>query len=369
MTAVLLLVAMTTTTSVDLQSILDRFLSEQDIPGVSAVVTHKNQQIFAGASGFADLETGRAMTPDTVLYAGSLTKIFTAVLTLQLAEEGKLSLDDNVAGIAEAANASQGAVSVIHLLTHTSGLDREGNFGYWFNAKFPDTPALEHYLRTADLRATPGKEVRYSNVGFAALAKVIENAGGESYSDALRHRLLQPLRMLASGAPGPGPEVAVGYTPVDRIIPSEEKPFAGVGRQVGRRYVREYHDAKAMTPAFGAYTSARDMGRLGRLLLGYGSHGVLSDESREKMLRAQTSGWGMGIKIGRQNGRAVARHSGWFAAHRSHLLLDLDSEIAVVVLTNSDGAASDRIAEALITQAVAQWVDRQSNPNGQESLE
>lgn len=347
-----ILAALAVTASPDYQQILDRFRIDQDVPGASAVLIQKDKVLFSGASGLADIETERAMTPDTVLYAGSLTKILTAIVTLQFVAEGQLSLDDTVPGIAGQASDKHASISIFHLLTHTSGLDREGNFGYWYSADFPDAPALARYLRNVELRGLPGESSKYSNIGYAALGAVLENTSGQTYSDILRTKLLQPLGMTSSGAPGPAPNIARGYTPVDRVLPNAQRPFAGVGRSVGTRRIREYHDASAMTPAFGAYTSARDMGQLVRFLLGFGPRDVLTDKLRQQMLTPQMSGRGLGLRIGRLNKHTVARHNGWFAAHRSHFLLDLQAGIGVVVLANSDSASPALIAEALIAAAL-----------------
>lgn len=298
------------------------------------------------------------MTPDTVLYAGSLSKLFTVVLSLQLAQQGKLSLDDVVEGIANQSIQANDTIKVRHLLTHSSGLDREGNFNYWFNANFPDKMALAQYLRDTQLRTNPGAKVSYSNIGFAALGPVIEKASGQSYQDALSNRVLGPLGMDMSGSLDPGPELSAGYSPVNFVIPNEETPFAGLGRQVGERRIREYHNASAMTPAFGIFSSARDLSQLARLLLGYGGTEVLSEEMRKKMLTVQIGGRGFGIRLGTYKGREVAQHSGWFAAHRSHLLLDLQSGISVVVMSNSDSASPDEIAAALL-DSVLEWTASQ----------
>jgi len=342
----LIFAAVAATSAPDLQSTLDQFRVEQAIPGVSVVVAQRDEVLFAGASGVADLETGRQMTPDTVLYAGSLSKLFTVVLTLQLAEQGELSLDDVVNGIA--VTSTNDGISVQHLLMHSSGLGREGDFNYWFNAEFPDKTALACYLHDTDLRSQPGASVSYSNIGYAALGPVIEQASGQSYDDALSSRMLKPLGMNASGSLGPGAELSAGYSPVNAVIPSEERPFAGLGHQVGKRRIREYHNANAMTPAFGIFSSARDLSRLARFLLGYGGNEVLSNDMRTEMLTLQAGGRGFGIRLGRYRGRAVARHGGWFAAHQSHLLLDFQSGISVVVMSNSDSASPAKIAEALL---------------------
>jgi CubicO group peptidase (beta-lactamase class C family) len=344
MTVTSLIAALVVTAVPDYQSILDQFLIDQEISGVSAVVTYKDEVYFAGASGLADIESRREMTADTVMYAGSLTKIMTAAMTLRLVDGGKLSLIDVVPGISHETD----DVNILHLLTHTSGLDREGDFGYWFSADFPDSAALDRYLTSTKLKSAPGEASRYSNIGYAALGAVIERVTGEEYGSAVQTHLFEPLNMNASGAPGPGPDVARGYSPIGRVIPNEERPFAGVGKTVGERHLREYHNARAMTPAFGAFTTASDMGELAQFLLGFGPGGVLSDELRRQMLAPLEFGRGLGLRSGRLNEHRVARHDGWFAAHRSHLLLDLEANVGVVVLANSDNAAPALIAEALL---------------------
>ena len=303
MNGALLAIALTLSGSIDLQPLLDSILAGQDVPGMSAVVTLRDDVVFAGGSGVTDIETMRPMTAQAVLYAGSLSKIFTAVLALKLVEDGEFSLDDRVDGIA----VNDGAeIRLAELLTHSSGLVREGDFDYWFNADFPDTASLAAFLRSTKLLTRPGQRVRYSNIGYAAIGIVIEDTTGLSYHEALRRHVLEPLDMESSGSPGPATAIAAGYTPKGRQIPSAERPFAGVGRQVGERWRRDYHDAKAMTPAFGIYTTAADMGRLARFLLGHRGN-LLSDERRASLLTAQNGSRTFGLGSGTFRDRPVAR--------------------------------------------------------------
>jgi CubicO group peptidase (beta-lactamase class C family) len=235
-------------------------------------------------------------------------------------------------------------------LTHSSGLSREGNFGYWFSAEFPDGTALARFLAVTSLRSPPGQAVSYSNVGYAALGHFLEVESGQAYADALKVRVLEPLGLAATGGPGPAPGIATGYTPPGRVLPNEERPFAGVGRQVGDRHVREYHDAQAMTPAFGLYSTARDLGRLARFLLGYGSEDILPERLRRRMLEPANTRRTLGLGTGVLDGRPVVRHNGWFAAHRSHLLIDPATASAVVVMANGDNADTAAVAEALMRE-------------------
>ena len=342
MVSSLAFIAITVAGSLDLQPLLDRISTEQDVPGVSAVVTRRDEVVFAGGSGVADIESGERMTADTVLYSGSLSKIFTAVLSLKLVNDGVIALEEPVQGIA-----GDSEILVSNLLTHSSGLVREGDFGYWFSADFPDDRALRSFLQRTVLQTLPGEQVRYSNIGFATMGLHIADSTGESFHDALKAHVLEPLGMSASGSPGPANRIAAGYTPKNRIIPSEERPFAGVGRPVGDRHRRDYHDARAMTPAFGIYTTANDMSRLARYLLGYGDE-LMSDELRRSLLFRQNGNRTYGLGAGRFRDRPTARHSGWFAAHKSHVVIDLEAEIAVVVLANSDNADPGSAARILL---------------------
>lgn len=353
MKALLLLTSLAAAGESRFEVILDEQRREQDVPGVSAVVIHDNEIVFAGGSGVADIASGRPATEDTVYYIGSVTKVLTAVLTLHLVDENDLGLDDRVAGIAVATPGGAPTVSVADLLTHSSGLEREGNFNYWFTADFPDGDSLSAYLARTRLRSTPGTELHYSNVGFAVLGQVIESATGLTYSAALQERVLGPLSMNATGARGPASGVAQGYTPVGQILPNASRPFAGVGERIGDRHVRMYHDANAMSPAFGAYSTAHDLGRLALFLLGNGNEQVLSLATRENMRQRQPTGRGLGIGLERNGDQLLATHGGWFAAHRSQLLIDPANGIAVVVLTNSDSAAPRRIADALYRAVLA----------------
>jgi CubicO group peptidase (beta-lactamase class C family) len=92
-----------------------------------------------------------------------------------------------------------------------------------------------------------------------------------------------------------------------------------------------------------------DLGRLARFLLGYGGNNVLPEDLRRLMLEPQTSRRTYGLGSERYQGRRLARHGGWFAAHKSHILIDLDAEIGIAVLANSDNADPDAIAKALLT--------------------
>ena len=342
------LVIAATATVAPLQVVLDEQRTGQDIAGISAVVVSRGETLFLGASGVSDLDTGEEMTPDTRLYIGSVSKVLTATLTLQLVESGLLDLDESVSAIDHEVRIP---VTVRHLLSHSSGLAREGDFGYWFDADFPTKRELVDYLSKAELGFTPGSDTRYSNIGYATLGYVISQTVSQPFSETLRDRLLEPLGMASSGIAPPVKAMANGYTPPGRTLPNDERPFAGVGARVGDRHVRMYHDAAAMAPAFGVYSTARDMGRLAAFLVSGESGDILSTSMRSLMRERHSGNRGFGLTLANLDGRPVARHDGWFAAHRAYLLLDDRADIAVAVLANGDNASPRRIAESLLRTA------------------
>lgn len=351
MTVAFILAALAVSAVDDLQSVLNEQRALQGVPGISAVVVQDDDVVFIGASGVADLTSGQTLTADSVFYIGSVSKVLTAVLVLQLVENGQLSLDSPISNLGRPE--SSPPITVAQLLSHASGLQREGDFGYWFTADFPDNAALLGYLTDSTLRSEPGTSLHYSNVGYAVLGQLVEQTTGKSFAEALEEGVLAPLGMAASGGRGPAASPAMGYTPRDRLLPSAPRPFAGVGQRVGRRHERAYHDARAMSPAFGSYASAADMGRMLRFLLGVGDDDVLSVAMRKAMTERQASGWGLGFKLREIDGRTVASHDGWFAAHRTHLLLDVENGVGVVVMANSDDASTGDIAGALLEAALS----------------
>ena len=323
----------------DIASVLDTSMRQQSIPGISAVVIRDHQILFSGGRGVADIESERPMDDRTVMYIGSLSKILTAVLVLRQVGSGALSLTDTLN--------RKPAITLLHLLTHQSGFPMDGDFGYWFSGEFPDEATLADYIARAPLRFQPGNRVRYSNIGYAALGNYIADRANQDFETLLRTRVLTPLGMNDTGARGPAPAVASAYTPPGRLIPDRDRPFAGVGDEIAGRHVRMYHDADSMSPAFGAYSTASDMGRLLLFLLGHGGEDVLSAEMRARMYEPIASNRGLGLRLNSINGQRVARHGGWFAAYRSHLLLDPAHGIGIVVLANSDSASPDAIADDL----------------------
>jgi CubicO group peptidase (beta-lactamase class C family) len=160
------------------------------------LVAEGDRVLYEGAVGLADRTWAVEHTSGTRFRIASVTKQFTAALVLQLVEEGLVDLDAPITRYLPDYPADPGdRITVHHLLSHTSGVPEGRSLRGEpsiadFLSKFPDLPLLFE----------PGDSFSYSNPGYWLLGQIIEAETGQSYQDALRDRLLQPLGMDDSGS-------------------------------------------------------------------------------------------------------------------------------------------------------------------------
>lgn len=183
--------------SVALQAVLDSARAAARIPGISAAVVMPDGRSWQGASGLAG--AGGNPARSSLLYEiGSITKTFTAALVLDLAKDGRVSLDDTLGGWVRDFPHG-GGVTIRHLLQHTSGL-----YNYAENPEY--VPALRSDLRRVwkpedsyrymqQPYFLPGAGWHYSNANYLLLGDVIERVTGRAFGDVLHDRLLEPLEL------------------------------------------------------------------------------------------------------------------------------------------------------------------------------
>ena len=142
-------------------------------------------------------------TPDTRFRLGSITKQFTAMLTLQLVEQGKIKLDGKIADYLPDYRKDIGEkVTVHHLLTHTSGIPSyTGQPGFFENVSrnpYKVADFVKKYT-SGDLEFEPGSKFSYNNSGYFLLGAIIERVTGKSYEQVLKENIFDPLGMKNTG--------------------------------------------------------------------------------------------------------------------------------------------------------------------------
>jgi CubicO group peptidase (beta-lactamase class C family) len=292
--------------------------------------------------GLANDATGTPNGAGTVFLIASISKGFVAAEVLKLAEQGKLRLDDTLhAWIPEypAAKLTRGgkAVTIEHLLTHTSGVpDAYGDPSIddridKVRLSFSDFLAV---IETRSLRFTPGARFEYSNTGYVLLGEVARRAARSSSWDLLRPGILEPLAMHSAtiGAPAVTENVARCYT---KDGASRVDYAVAHGARLPLADSEVYADTDI-------YVNAADLARWGE---GITSGGALSSAATQAMLTPHLEGYGYGwVIFNDDSGRKAYEHSGTYAAFQSWLRRYPDDDTTVVVLGNQEMDESHRSA-------------------------
>ena len=296
---------------------------------------------FEGASGFADLMDDIPMPPEGAFRIGSITKMFTAAVIVQLAEDGVLTLDDPLAlWLPEvAAQLPYGdQITLRHLLSHTSGLfnvvEHEAYYADIFGEMVVDEEAgsvtldcverdphdtLARYVYGKEAQFEPGAQWRYSNSNYTLLGMIIEAAAEMPLAEAYRTHIYEPLGMTSTFLDcyeEPLIDVVHGYT--------------GTGDDMAD--VTELHESVGWS-AGGLVSTAPDLIAFARGLFG----GALFDdpESLTAMTTAAPgSAYGLGVML---QGEYMG-HAGYIAGFRSVLNYAPEFDTVVVMLYNNDGA-------------------------------
>jgi len=170
-----------------LQETLDHCAQTHGVPGASVAVFHKGKTHTA-QTGVTSTENGTAVTPSTVFNIGSVTKLFTAVQTMQLAEKGEISLDQPVAQ--HLPGLTNPKITARHILTHTCGL-----VGDFFMDTGTGDDCLAKYTKACSdlpLAFPEGEVFSYCNSGYSLLGALVQNVRGVTWERSLEETILNP---------------------------------------------------------------------------------------------------------------------------------------------------------------------------------
>lgn len=238
----LLLCGTTAAQSIEaLREALEEIRREARAPAIGLAVVSAGEVRYADAWGVADVASGRAADAGTVFRVGSITKTFTALAAMLLAQDGRLQLEDRLrdrvpARLFHNPWANEHPLRIVHLLEHTGGLLDLTREEFDHDVPLPLAEALSKFAEHRVLRWPPGLHMEYSNAGYGLAGLAIERAAGEPYEAFVERRLLAPLGMRDSGF-APHPRLATGYEAGGRaVIPYWHmvfRPFGALNATVG----------------------------------------------------------------------------------------------------------------------------------------
>ncbi|MGE8244997.1 MAG: serine hydrolase [Stenotrophomonas maltophilia] len=287
--------------------------------------------LMAWQGGMADREQGVPVDAATKFRLASLNKMFTAVAILQLAEAGKLSLDDTIArhlkGYPNQAVAT--AVTIRQLLNHTSGLGEI--FDEAFETRKASLKTLSDYwgvYGTAAPAFTPGTQDQYSNYGYILLGSIIEAASGHSYDAYVEQHILDPAGMASTGS-----------APEATLVPGRAVPYTLSDGQ----WVRETKTLPLRgTSAGGGYSTADDLLRFAEALR---SGRLIPPAALQAATSPQnTKGWyGYGFMVSGEGGQRQYGHEGGAPGANAALIVLPSQGYVVIGLSNVDPDAMENV--------------------------
>ena len=180
---------------------LDRYVNSKlqgwKVPGMVLMVIQDGKVVKSKGYGTAQLEFNVPVSTKTVFEIASLTKSFTAVMVMMLAEEGKLKLDNKISAYLDSIPAGWQDITIRHLLSHTAGIRNYSSLPPV--PRIPNTPfsysVLIQRVGNLPLEFKPGEAFKYSNSNYYVLGQIIEKTSGKSYGDFLVERISRPLGM------------------------------------------------------------------------------------------------------------------------------------------------------------------------------
>lgn len=304
----------------------------------SILIVRHGQVLVDRSSGFANLEWQIPNTALTKFRIGSLTKQFTAASILLLAERGKLRLEDPVSMYLDNPPAAWNGITLLQLLTHTSGIvsitDLPGEQAALTRG---GTPAeIVERFRNQPLLFPPGTQARYSNSGYILLGMVVEKASGEPYATFLQKNIFDPLGMRDTG--------------IDNDAAILQNRASGYRTEAEMLRHSDFIDMRIPFAAGDLYSTTHDLARWQEALFG---GKLLQPESLKRMTTPGKDDFGLGVMVKQDQGELVISHTGGIQGFVADLRYYPEKQLSVIVLSNTESKDTLELSEQLSRQALS----------------
>ena len=317
------------------------YMDDENAIGVTLALVKDGEIYLKKGYGLADKASATPVDPDYHLFRlGSITKVFTAIAIMQLAEEGRIDIDGDVNDYLEAfkiPDAFDGPVTIRSLLSHRPGFEDWSNFGYAGSPS--DVGELADNLKNSvPARVRPaGVATSYSNWGFGLLGYVVETVSGKPWEAYVKEQVFTPLCMNSSTVRQP-----LGDTHPQNLEADLAARMATIYLVEGDGH-REWRYELSLRPPAGTITSsAPDIAVFMKTLLagGTGACGqVLTESSLATMWRRAYPGrpgddYGLGFRMTMLGTHLAVGHGGAIGNQKAQFMLVPDANMGIIMATN-----------------------------------
>ena len=308
-----------------------------DSPGAALAVVKDGEIIYKRGYGSAQLEYNIPITPSTIFHVASVSKQFTAFAINLLADEGKLSLDDDIRKHLPELNDFGEKITIRHLIHHTSGLRDQWELLAMAGWRLDDVITKEHIMKIIrnqrELNFEPGDEYLYCNSGYTLMAEIVERASGQTFREFTQERIFKPLGMSNTHF----------HDDHEMIVKNRAYSYAPQENGGFRNSVLSYANVGATS----LFTTVEDLakwianfedGRVGGATL------VERMKQRFTLNSGNEIPYARGLVIDEYRGLKTVGHSGGDAGFRSHLVHFPEQRFGVVILSNLSNLGPGQLA-------------------------
>jgi len=326
---------------------IDEFLSniyKNNEPGAAVIAVKEGRVIFRKGYGMADMELAISVKPEMVFSIGSTSKPFAAMAVMLLAEKRKLSLDDQITRFLPDYPTKGYKITIRHLLTHTSGIQRLHRIKAYFKRIREDVNIQElfDFFKDEPLEFAPGEKWVYCNSGYHLLGKIIAEASGQTYEKFIKENIFDPLGMNNTC-----------FASNSRIIPGHVHGYNKNGEGIKNAPFMSYSHLYA---AGDIITNVDDLARWDESF--YKNTLLSKDRQRELFTpiilnNGESYDFGLGWFLGELKGRKSIYHGGGIYGFVAHTIRIPEEKVYVALLHNcTDPKANPPtqvVAETVVT--------------------
>ncbi|MAO63436.1 MAG: hypothetical protein CL666_00395 [Balneola sp.] len=332
---------------------LDAMQKYDELPGISAIALEDQEVIWKGAFGEANPEEDIPMQTNTICSVCSISKLFTSVSIMNLYEDGKLRLDDEIQDLLPEYNLPQqyelsGPITVRNLLTHSAGLPRENAWSHWTDPslEFPTKEQILEKLEDQETLYPSSTYFQYSNLAMTLLGFIVEELSGQSYEEYVQEHILSPLELNDTRSDMPeelwGDQLAVGYS---------------FETMEGEQLKLDMFEPNGVTPAAGFSSTVEDLAAFAAWQF------RLYEANEEEILQPSTiknmhnihwmdsdfgTSWGLGFAVYKgPDGKKWVGHGGHCPGYKTTLAMIPDTKMAYSVMVNSSNANAGKYSRGI----------------------
>jgi len=328
-------------------------------PGCALAVIRDGQIIYKRGYGTADLDHDIPITPASVFHVASVSKQFTALAIHLLAEQGKLSLDDEARKYIPELRGISAKITIRHLLHHTSGLRDQWNLLIMSGWRLSEDVVREQDVldlvsRMKELNFQPGEQYAYSNTGYTLLAVIVKRVSGQSLREFSEANIFKPLGMTRT------------FFRDDHAVTVKGQAYAYINgpNNTFKLSVPNYD----IVGASSLLTTVEDLARWDQNFYDYrvgGQRVIDRMQITSRLNSGEPIDYASGLVIGRYKGLRIVEHSGGDAGYRSHLMRFPDERFSVVCLCNvgntNPGALARRVADTYLQNRLVAEASKTTN--------